>query len=65
MIPSTKETNGAGGEGDRERNLRDDQNDGDSGCIGNSVAASSHPYGALTEDGCYRGRPKGLVVYVK
>ena len=41
MIPRTKETNGAGrgwGWGWGERNLRDDQNDGDIGCIGNSVA---------------------------
>jgi len=62
MIPRTKETNG-GRKG--ERKMRDDQNDGDSGYIGNSAAASSHPYGAFPEDGCYRGRPKGLVVHVK
>ena len=41
------------------------QNDGDSGYIGTRAAASSHPYGALPEDGCYRGRPKEVVVHVK
>ena len=55
---------GVGGEREKKK-MRDDQNDGDSAYTGKSAAASSHPYGALPEDGCYRGRPKGLVVHVK